>query len=72
MPIYEFFCNKCKGIFETFVLRKDDAKRVQCPKCGGKKVKKMASSFSCGNKNHSFSGNSPLCQGGSGIGRRFG
>ena len=72
MPIYEFFCNKCKGIFESLVLRQDDAKNMQCPKCGDKNVKKMASSFSCGCKNNSISSSSSLCQGNGRLGRGFG
>lgn len=43
MPVYEFTCEACDHRFETFV---HTAKaKVECPKCGGGKVKKLLSLF---------------------------
>jgi putative FmdB family regulatory protein len=44
MPIYEYCCEKCGKEFETLVMGSKD--KPACPKCGGKKVKRMLSCFS--------------------------
>ena len=47
MPIYEFKCNDCGGVFETFVLSPRHAKEIKCPQCGSSKIVKLLSSFAC-------------------------
>lgn len=42
MPIFEFQCNKCGKKFEK-LCRGDE--KVNCPKCKGKNVKKLFSTF---------------------------
>nr|HDM99601.1 zinc ribbon domain-containing protein [Deltaproteobacteria bacterium] len=46
MPIYEYKCEKCNKIFESFVLSSRDKMGIKCPECGSKEVGKMLSSFS--------------------------
>ena len=48
MPIYEFYCRKCKTIFETLMRGADKIEAISCPLCNGKKVKKLMSIFSGG------------------------
>ena len=45
MPIYEYRCKECKSIFETFVSSAAEADKVECNKCGSKKVEKQFSTF---------------------------
>ncbi|HCY88197.1 MAG TPA: zinc ribbon domain-containing protein [Desulfobacteraceae bacterium] len=33
MPIYEFKCTKCEEFFEVIVMKSDDDKEINCPKC---------------------------------------
>lgn len=34
MPIYDFWCKKCKEFFEAIVPLKKYDEEVKCPKCG--------------------------------------
>ena len=43
MPIYEFLCSKCDLEFEKLVFNSSDP--IACPKCKGKKVHRMMSTF---------------------------
>jgi putative FmdB family regulatory protein len=43
MPIYEFRCNDCERIFETFVRAAGDG--VACPRCGGAHLSRELSVF---------------------------
>lgn len=43
MPIYEYFCLKCKKEFEELVLNKEE--EVKCPACGSKDLKRKFSIF---------------------------
>ena len=46
MPTYEFVCEKCNKTFTLTVAISDyEKKKMKCPKCGGKKVKQLISSF---------------------------
>lgn len=47
MPIYEYSCDNCGNCFEQLVFSSEDEKNITCGKCGGKKIKKIISSFSC-------------------------
>lgn len=72
MPIYEYQCQKCGKIFETYMRLSDKDEDLKCPVCGAEKpVKKVSAFSSCGNTGSSstgsFSGSS--CGGGrSGFG----
>jgi putative FmdB family regulatory protein len=44
MPIYEFRCLRCGHIFELLKLKKGDEEvKMECPKCGHKKVERALS-----------------------------
>ena len=43
MPIYEYQCSKCDTEFEELILSAND--KIACPKCGSRKVRKLASTF---------------------------
>lgn len=45
MPIFEFECRQCQSNFEELVRNSEAVTQVECPKCGGKKVKKKLSTF---------------------------
>jgi len=45
MPIYEYQCEKCTHSFEKLIFIGDD-ENINCPKCGGNKVKKLLSAGS--------------------------
>jgi len=46
MPRYELVCEKCHKIF-TLIMRvsEHEKRKIQCPKCKGKKTKQLVSSF---------------------------
>jgi putative FmdB family regulatory protein len=47
MPVYEYRCGQCKKKFTvTMSLKDHDSRRAKCPKCGGKKVVQLISTFS--------------------------
>ena len=58
MPIFEFRCEKCKKTFETLVFGNQE---VSCPKCKGKKVKKLMSAFSHASEGKFTSSAGPGC-----------
>ncbi|MEW6264598.1 MAG: zinc ribbon domain-containing protein [Thermodesulfobacteriota bacterium] len=41
MPIYEYECTKCGQVFEELVRNSES--RINCPKCGSGKAKKLIS-----------------------------
>ena len=45
MPIYEYACARCDRTFEELVRSEQDANRVACPHCGGRKVTRRPSVF---------------------------
>jgi putative FmdB family regulatory protein len=45
MPIFEFECSQCQSNFEELVRNSEAATKIECPTCGGKKVKKKLSTF---------------------------
>ena len=45
MPIYEYQCQECGEEFEKLVRSISSVPKVECPHCGGKKVKKAFSLF---------------------------
>jgi putative FmdB family regulatory protein len=54
MPIYEYQCQECGKEFEKLVRSISSTPEVECPHCGGKKVKKALSLF--GTKSSSSGG----------------
>jgi putative FmdB family regulatory protein len=46
MPTYEYLCPKCKKKFTLVLSMKDhEARKAKCPKCGGKKLEQLISTF---------------------------
>lgn len=45
MPIYEFFCDDCNVIFTFFSRSVNTSKRPDCPKCHGRALERMMSTF---------------------------
>jgi putative FmdB family regulatory protein len=46
MPTYEYQCLDCKKSFSLILsIAEHDKARAACPKCKGKKVKQVVSSF---------------------------
>ena len=46
MPIYEYYCSKCKKEFELMRPMSQVGKPVLCPKCGKKSQKLVSASAS--------------------------
>ncbi len=44
MPIFEFLCTSCAGVFEKIVY--DSSEAVTCPKCGSTDLNKLLSATS--------------------------
>ena len=45
MPIYEFYCARCNTIFSFFSRTVNTAKIPRCPRCGGRRMRRMVSRF---------------------------
>ncbi|MHC4712116.1 MAG: FmdB family zinc ribbon protein [Planctomycetota bacterium] len=45
MPIYEYRCGRCEGVFEVFVRGSSDGSPPRCTECGSRKVEKVFSVF---------------------------
>ncbi len=45
MPVYEYFCKPCDGVFETIRPLRDAAAPAPCPVCAKKGERIMPSSF---------------------------
>jgi putative FmdB family regulatory protein len=45
MPIYEYRCLECGEKFDKLVRSMNSQVEIECPKCGGQKVKKLLSAF---------------------------
>jgi len=43
MPIYEYECQNCGVVSGFLILKKEDAAKVACLKCGGKKMSQVIS-----------------------------
>ena len=46
MPIYEYRCQECKGLFEAIITSTEATTEVSCPKCSSNIVKKTISASS--------------------------
>lgn len=45
MPIYEYRCSECGEKFEKLSLSISSTPKVECPRCGGRKVETLPSLF---------------------------
>ena len=45
MPIYEFSCDKCAGVFDLMVMGPDKVE-TKCPECGCQELTKLISAAS--------------------------
>lgn len=46
MPLYEYFCNHCDGVFETLKPMREASEPVPCPVCDRDAARIMPTSFS--------------------------
>jgi len=58
MPIYEYRYLECEERFEKLVHSMNSALEVKCSKCGGRRIKKLLSTFGVGT---SGSASEPVC-----------
>ena len=46
MPMYEYYCDKCdREVMLTLSITEHEKGRIQCPKCGGKSLRPLLSTF---------------------------
>ena len=46
MPVYEFLCQKCNHSFSIVMsISEYETKKVVCPECKSKKIKRQISTF---------------------------
>ena len=43
MPIYEFRCLKCDGVFELLKMSPEDEVEMKCPECGSEDFERVLS-----------------------------
>jgi len=43
MPIYEYECRFCGGIFQSLIMKREDERELRCPECGGREAKRLIS-----------------------------
>jgi len=43
MPIYEYECRSCDAQFQSLIMKNEEEESLACPKCHGKKLKKLIS-----------------------------
>jgi putative FmdB family regulatory protein len=48
MPIYEFVCQGCAQKFEELIRRDADLQALACPRCRGKRYRRVMSGFALG------------------------
>ncbi len=46
MPVYEYFCKNCDGVFESIRPIREASESAPCPVCAKKTARMMPSSFS--------------------------
>ncbi len=62
MPIYEYRCSECGEKFEKLVRSMNNpTSEVKCPKCGGRNVEKLLSSFGVQVSGSSSASACPFC-----------
>ena len=46
MPVYEYHCDKCdRAVTLTLTIREHEKGKIQCPKCDGKALRQLLSTF---------------------------
>ena len=45
MPLYDFECCQCRHGYEGFLKVDEPYEQVECPECGAKNPKKLATAF---------------------------
>ena len=63
MPIYEFVCEKCDRRFEELFRSALENRRVSCPKCHSRKVRRVLSVFGLSAKRTASTGGGSSCSG---------
>jgi putative FmdB family regulatory protein len=58
VPIYEFECANCRKRFEELFRSSSDVKAPPCPKCKGRKTRRLLSVFGMGGGSRSSGGGS--------------
>ncbi len=43
MPIYEYECIACEKQYQSLIMRKEDEKGLNCPRCGSRKKRRLIS-----------------------------
>ncbi|MFC1822497.1 zinc ribbon domain-containing protein [Thermodesulfobacteriota bacterium] len=43
MPLYEYECCACQRQFQALIMKDEEENELNCPKCSGKKLKKLIS-----------------------------
>ena len=67
MPVYEYYCSKCRTRFEAMRSMRDADAPIACEQCGNKKAARVLSMFnaSSGGKAVGGGGGCSTCGGGS-------
>ena len=46
MPVYEYHCDKCqREVTLTLSISEHEKGKIKCPKCGGKALRPLVSTF---------------------------
>ena len=61
MPIYTYRCKDCGSVSDFLVGVVADKEKLQCKKCGSKKVERALTSFSVGSSNGSSGSSASIC-----------
>ena len=62
MPIYEYQCLECGEKFEKLVRSTNSPVKIECPKCGGRKVEKLLSVFGVQTSGSTSNFTCPTCE----------
>ncbi len=62
MPLYEYKCEKCEGVFSDLRSMSDREEPIACPDCGGE-GKILFSTFAQGGQSGSSASTGPACAG---------
>ncbi|MDH4027671.1 MAG: zinc ribbon domain-containing protein [Nitrospirota bacterium] len=68
MPVYEYVCLKCNEKFALLQSLYPRDNNTECPKCSSRDVKKLLSSFSCSQGEHTSASSAPAPRFGGGGG----
>ena len=50
MPLYEFACKRCDGVFERLLSFSAAEEGVSCPRCGAAEARRLISTFAAFSK----------------------